>query len=97
MEYFGVEVRGDRLQKALKTDQDGTHYTNMIAYARKKGFDVFASEGVTLEKVKGFIDEGYPLSLFLSKRAYSVHCFAGESLRAYQFAGPSHHLRIGYS
>jgi len=61
MEYFGVEVRGDRLRRALKTGQDGTHFENMIAYARKKGFEVFAAEGTSLEQVRQFIDAGYPV------------------------------------
>jgi len=61
MEYYGVEMRVDDLLKELKTDEDGTHYANMIALAEKRGFTVFASEGVPLEELKRFIDTGYPV------------------------------------
>lgn len=61
MEYYGVEMRVDELLKELKTDEDGTHYANMIALAKKMGFTVFASEGVPLEELKRFIDIGYPV------------------------------------
>ena len=61
MEYYGIELRGDELLKALKTDKDGTNYVNMIALAEKNGFKVLASEGVSLEQLKRFIDDGYPV------------------------------------
>ena len=61
MEYYGVEMREDELLEELKTDEYGTNYTNMIALAKKKGFNVFASDGVSLEELKRFIDEDHPV------------------------------------
>jgi predicted double-glycine peptidase len=61
MEYYGVEIRNDRIRKELKTDENGTSYIDMIALAEKRGFQVFAVDNVTLEQLKGFIDAGYPV------------------------------------
>lgn len=61
MEYYGVEVREDELMKELKTDKDGTSVKNMIAATRKRGFDVFAADGVSLEQVKHYVDHGHPV------------------------------------
>jgi predicted double-glycine peptidase len=61
MEYYGVEMRGDRIRHEIKTDNDGTSYVDMAALAEKKGFNIFASEGVTLERLKQFIEDGYPV------------------------------------
>lgn len=61
MEYYGVEIRGDKIRKELKTNENGTSYVDMIALAQKQGFQVFASEGVTLEQLKRFVDDGYPV------------------------------------
>lgn len=61
MEYYGVEMREDEMLKELKTDKTGTNYANMIALAEKKGFRVFASGGVSLEELKRFINQGYPV------------------------------------
>lgn len=61
MEYYGVEMREDELIKELKTSKDGTSYINMITVAEKNGFEVFASNGVSLKQLKHFIDQGYPV------------------------------------
>ncbi len=61
MEYYGVEVREDDLMRELGTSKDGTNYVNMIAMAERNGFEVFASSGVSLEQLKQFIDQGYPV------------------------------------
>jgi predicted double-glycine peptidase len=61
MEYYGVEMREDELMKELKTSKEGTNYINMIAVAERNGFEVFASDSVSLEQLKRFIDEGYPV------------------------------------
>lgn len=65
MEYYGVEMREDELLRELKTDKQGTHYTSMIALAKKKGFQVYASDDVSIEELKRFIDEGYPVIVVL--------------------------------
>lgn len=61
MEYYGVGIRNDKLRRELKTDVNGTDYVNMIAVAEKYGFKVFAAKNVTLEQLKCFVDEGYPV------------------------------------
>jgi predicted double-glycine peptidase len=48
MEYYGVEMREDEILEELKVDEHGTNYINMIALAKKKGFQVFAANGVSL-------------------------------------------------
>lgn len=75
MEYYGVEMRGDELRKELKTDKDGTDYVNMIALAEKQGFKVFASEGVSLEQLKHFIDDGYPVIVLVQAWAEKYMTF----------------------
>lgn len=65
MEYYGVEMREDELLKELETSKNGTDYQSMIALAEKKGFQVFASGGVSLAELKGFIDRGYPVIVIL--------------------------------
>jgi len=61
MEYYGVEMREDELMKELNTGKDGTNYASMISLAEAKGFEVFASNGVPLEQLKKFVDQGYPV------------------------------------
>jgi predicted double-glycine peptidase len=61
MEYYGVERREDELLQELNTDKDGTNYANMISVAEKNGFKVLASDGVSLEQLKQFVDQGYPV------------------------------------
>jgi predicted double-glycine peptidase len=61
MEYYGIEIREGELLKELKTGKDGTSYMNMVSVAERNGFKVFASNEVSLEQLKRFIDEGYPV------------------------------------
>jgi predicted double-glycine peptidase len=61
MEYYGVEMREDEILDELKADQNGTNYADMIALAKKKGFQIFAADGVSLEEVQHFIDDGKPV------------------------------------
>ncbi len=61
MEYYGVEMREDELMKELGTDKDGTSVDTMVSVVEKKGFKVYATTGVSLEQLKRFIDEGYPV------------------------------------
>ena len=65
MEYYGVEMRVDELLEELKSDENGTSYVNMIALAKNKGFEVFASEEVSLDEVRDFIDKNYPVIVLL--------------------------------
>lgn len=61
MAYYGVDVREDRLIKALGVDSDGAPVKNMIAVAEKKGFQVVAKSGFTLETVKQYVDQNHPV------------------------------------
>ncbi len=61
MAYYGLDIREDRLLRALKTDLNGTSVDKMVAFARKSGFGVFAECGVSLELVKDFLREGRPV------------------------------------
>jgi len=61
MAYYGVEVREDRLIKALAADSKGTPVKNMIAVAEKNGFQVVAKSGFTLETVKQYVDQNHPV------------------------------------
>ncbi|MFB0507843.1 MAG: cysteine peptidase family C39 domain-containing protein [Thermodesulfobacteriota bacterium] len=61
MEYYGVEMREDELLKELKTDRHGTSVDNMVSVAEKKGFEIYAATGVSLEQLKHFVDQGYPV------------------------------------
>jgi len=63
--YYGVEIRGDELMKALGTGKDGTPVANMIAFSQSRGFKVHAGSGWTLGKVKRFVDEKHPVIVLL--------------------------------
>jgi predicted double-glycine peptidase len=61
MAYYGVEVREDRLIKALGADDKGTPVKSMIAVAEKRGFQVVAKSGLSLEEVKQYVDANHPV------------------------------------
>jgi len=61
MAYYGFDIREDKLLRELKTDSNGTTVENLVSYARKNGFGVFAECGVLLERVKEFLDAGRPV------------------------------------
>lgn len=61
MAYYGIETREDELMKELKTDQNGTSVKNMVSVAVAKGFQVVAECGVSLEKVKQYVDQKTPV------------------------------------
>jgi ABC-type bacteriocin/lantibiotic exporter with double-glycine peptidase domain len=63
--YYGVDVRGDELIKALGTAENGTPTANLIAIAKSRGFQVEAGPGWTLGKVKRFVDEAHPVIVLL--------------------------------
>ena len=65
MAYYGVVVREDELIRDLKTDRDGTPVTNMISVAEKKGFQVIAECGVSLEQVKQYLDQKTPVIVLI--------------------------------
>jgi ABC-type bacteriocin/lantibiotic exporter with double-glycine peptidase domain len=63
--YYGVEIRGDALMRALGTGPEGTPLANMIAFGRDRGFQVEAGTGWTLKKAKRFVDAGHPVIVLL--------------------------------
>jgi ABC-type bacteriocin/lantibiotic exporter with double-glycine peptidase domain len=63
--YYGADIRGDELIKALGTGEDGTPTTNMIAVGKSRGFKVHAGPGWTLGEVKRFVDERHPVIVLL--------------------------------
>ncbi len=65
MEYYGVEKREDILIKELGTDTRGTSVDRMISVAEKNGFKVYSATGVSLQQLKQFVDEGYPVIVLL--------------------------------
>ena len=65
MAYYGVEVRESQLLKELKTTKNGTSVKNMIAVAEKKGFQVIANCGVSLDTVKQYVDQKHPVIVLI--------------------------------
>ncbi len=63
--YYGVEILGDELIKALGTGKEGTPTASMIALSESLGFKVHAGPGWTLGKVKRFVDERHPVIVLL--------------------------------
>jgi len=63
--YYGVEVREDELMSQLGCSPEGTPIANMILIAESHGFKVEAACGTSLETLKQYIDEGYPVIILL--------------------------------
>jgi predicted double-glycine peptidase len=61
MAYYGIDVREDELIGELKCDADGVLVQNMISVAEKRGFNVVAKCGVSLETVKQYVDAKHPV------------------------------------
>jgi predicted double-glycine peptidase len=63
--YYGIEIREDELLKELKTGKNGTSVENVIAVAEKKGFQVVAECGVSLDTVKSYVDRDHPVIVLI--------------------------------
>ena len=61
MAYYGIDVREDELMEELKCDSDGVPVKNMISVAEKKGFEVAANCGVSLDTIRRYVDENHPV------------------------------------
>jgi ABC-type bacteriocin/lantibiotic exporter with double-glycine peptidase domain len=61
MAYYGIDVREDELLADLESDSKGTPSQNMISAAEKRGFQVIARTGFSLEEVKEFVDAKHPV------------------------------------
>ena len=65
MGYYNVDVPYSKLMKELKSDRDGTPVKNMIAVAERKGFQVIAETGVSIDTLKEYVDRGRPVIVLL--------------------------------
>jgi predicted double-glycine peptidase len=61
MAYYGTDVREDELIKELECDRYGVPVNNLTVAAEKKGFQVVAQYGTSLETVKQYVDENKPV------------------------------------
>jgi predicted double-glycine peptidase len=61
MAYYGIDVREDELMEELKCDIEGAPLQNMISVAEKKGFQVVAKCGFSLEEIKQSVDARHPV------------------------------------
>lgn len=75
--YYGVDQRLDDLSAKVKPDPEkGTNYMNMANYAKSQGFEVSIRTRMTLDELRGYIDQKQPVLLVIqawtdSKDAYS--------------------------
>ena len=65
MAYFGLDVSEGELLEELKCSSEGCSIKNMIRFARMKGFRVIARCGVTLNRVKYYLDKRIPVIVLL--------------------------------
>ena len=65
MAYYGIDIREDELIKELGTGKDGTRVEKMISVAESKGFHVKARQDVSINDLKRYISEGYPVIILL--------------------------------
>jgi predicted double-glycine peptidase len=61
MAYYGLDIAEGDLLSELKVSTQGTLLKNMISVAEKHGFQVVARCGVSLKKVKEYVDKGIPV------------------------------------
>jgi predicted double-glycine peptidase len=60
--YYGVEMREDALMEELElSGRDGASVEKMIAVASRKGFEVQAGPGWTIDDVKQHVDQDRPV------------------------------------
>jgi ABC-type bacteriocin/lantibiotic exporter with double-glycine peptidase domain len=65
MAYYGVDLREDRLIEELGSGEHGTHIEKIVQLAERMGFVVVVKEGLTIPKVKRYIDQGTPVMVTL--------------------------------
>jgi predicted double-glycine peptidase len=59
LQYHGIWGYQDDYAKALgTTEKDGTHPARMVAYLKARGLDARLQEGLTVEDLERFVDEG---------------------------------------
>jgi predicted double-glycine peptidase len=64
--YYGENIRQDVLAEALGVnEQDGTRYLRIVEYAQSKGYAVQVNQNMTIENLKGFIDQKLPVIVLI--------------------------------
>jgi len=64
--YYGEDIRQDVLASAMgSNEQDGTRYLRMVEYAQGKGYTVQVNQNMTVESLKGFIDQKLPVIVLI--------------------------------
>ena len=62
--YYGIDKRQDQLITAMQPDPDkGTDYRNIIAYLQSLGFSATARTNISLDELKGYLDNRQPVLL----------------------------------
>jgi uncharacterized protein len=61
MAYYGLDIPEGELMDELKCSSRGTPLKNMISFAEKRGFQVIAKCGLSLDVVKEYIDKKIPV------------------------------------
>ena len=62
LNYYGEEVKEGDVTKALKTDEDGTHYRNIIKFFQKENFKI--DENVnSIDKITEYLKKDIPVIL----------------------------------
>lgn len=61
MAYYGLDIAEGELIEELKSSSNGTPFKNIISAAEKRGFQVIARTGFTLDEVRDFVNKGTPV------------------------------------
>jgi predicted double-glycine peptidase len=79
MAYFGSETREDLLAEELgSSEENGTDYRKIVEYARQEGLGAEPLEGITLESLEGYIDEGKPVQCIIQAWSDSPEHYTGD-------------------
>jgi predicted double-glycine peptidase len=77
--YFGKLTREDSLAQELGScEESGTDYRMIIEYARREGLTAEALEGMTLETLERYIDEGKPVQCVIQAWSDSPEHYAAD-------------------
>lgn len=63
--YYGMDIRGDKLMKALGTSEEGTTPQAMIRVAESYGFQVKAGMHWSIKQVRQYVEAGTPVIVLL--------------------------------
>jgi predicted double-glycine peptidase len=75
--YYGIDKRLDELSLGIKPDPDnGTNYLTVAAYTKSLGFDVAIRTEMTIDELKGYIDQRRPVLLAIQAWADSTAVYS---------------------